>query len=100
MLEFCVDIYLYLSKDKENMAAIHCKAGKGRTGVMICAYLLFSGLCKNALEAFKHYAERRSHSRKVYYIYNFRELQFPHNVDIYTILRHSLCAVLRNLITK
>jgi phosphatidylinositol-3,4,5-trisphosphate 3-phosphatase/dual-specificity protein phosphatase PTEN len=65
MLEFCVDLYIYLARDKSNVAAVHCKAGKGRTGVMICAYLVFTGLSKNAVEAFKNYAERRSHSRKV-----------------------------------
>jgi phosphatidylinositol-3,4,5-trisphosphate 3-phosphatase/dual-specificity protein phosphatase PTEN len=66
MLEMCVDMFLYLSKDKENVAAIHCKAGKGRTGVMICAYLIFAGLSKNSVEAFNNYAERRSHSRNVF----------------------------------
>ena len=65
MLEFCVDIYLYLCLNKDSYAAVHCKAGKGRTGVMICAYLIFSGICKNANEAFSRYAERRSHSKKV-----------------------------------
>jgi phosphatidylinositol-3,4,5-trisphosphate 3-phosphatase/dual-specificity protein phosphatase PTEN len=90
MLEFCVDVYLYLAKDKMNMAAVHCKAGKGRTGVMICAYLLFSGICKNALEAFKNYAERRSHSRKVsLYMLIPRELRYHHSVGIYITLRPS-----------
>ena len=65
MLEFCVDLVLYLSKNPENCAAVHCKAGKGRTGIMICCYLLFSGLCENTLRAFQDYAERRSHQRKV-----------------------------------
>jgi len=65
MLEFCVDLVLYLSKNPENVAAVHCKAGKGRTGIMICCYLLFSGLSDNTLRAFQDYAERRSHQRKV-----------------------------------
>lgn len=65
MLEFCVDICIYLSLDKENVAAVHCKAGKGRTGMMICAYLIFSGICKTSLEAFSSYGERRSYVNKV-----------------------------------
>jgi protein-tyrosine phosphatase len=63
ILEFCVDLCNYLLQSKNSLAAIHCKAGKGRTGVMICSYLIFSGICKNSLEAFTEYAERRSFIR-------------------------------------
>jgi protein-tyrosine phosphatase len=64
ILEFCVDICLFLIKNPEGVAAIHCKAGKGRTGVMICSYLIFSGLCETSEEAFKHYALSRTYNKK------------------------------------
>ena len=35
MLEFSVDAVIYLAQHPENIIAIHCKAGKRRTGVMI-----------------------------------------------------------------
>lgn len=65
MLEFCVDLLLYLSKDTENVAAVHCKAGKGRTGIMICCYLIFSGICYSTADAIHEYSVRRSHYKKV-----------------------------------
>ena len=60
ILEFCIDICLYLIKHPNGAAAVHCKAGKGRTGVMICSYLVFSGLCRNSEMAFRYYARIRT----------------------------------------
>ena len=60
ILEFCVDICLFLILNLESVAAIHCKAGKGRTGVMICSYLVFSGLCSSAQEAIAYYGRMRT----------------------------------------
>ena len=64
ILDFCVDICLFLSAHPDGVAAIHCKAGKGRTGVMIVCYLIFSGLCKNTEEALVHYANQRTLNKK------------------------------------
>ena len=64
LLEFCVDICLFLILNLDSVAAIHCKAGKGRTGVMICCYLVFSGLCKNTEDAVNYYAVMRTTNMK------------------------------------
>jgi hypothetical protein len=37
VLAFCRDAHAYLTADKKNVIAVHCKAGKGRTGTMISA---------------------------------------------------------------
>ena len=60
ILEFCIDICLFIIKNPEGVAAVHCKAGKGRTGVMICSYLVFSGLCSSSEKAFRYYARVRT----------------------------------------
>jgi phosphatidylinositol-3,4,5-trisphosphate 3-phosphatase and dual-specificity protein phosphatase PTEN len=65
MLEFCVDLILCLSKNPERSAAVHCKAGKGRTGVMICCYLIFSGISSGTDDAIQKYTFRRSYLNKV-----------------------------------
>ena len=86
ILEFCIDICLYLINNPEGVAAVHCKAGKGRTGVMICSYLVFSGLCQSSEKAFRYYARVRtknntgvtiaSQKRYIKYFETFLEANF------------------------
>ena len=86
ILEFCIDICLYLIRNPDGVAAVHCKAGKGRTGVMICSYLVFSGLCQSSEKAFRYYARVRtknntgvtiaSQKRYIKYFETFLEANF------------------------
>ncbi|KAK4341698.1 hypothetical protein RND71_040199 [Anisodus tanguticus] len=56
--DFCEDVYSWLSHDPKNIAVVHCMAGKGRTGLMVCSYLVYSGM--SAEEALRVYAQKRT----------------------------------------
>lgn len=60
ILAFCQNALDFISGDPENVIAVHCKGGKGRTGVMVCCWLLYSGHRATALDALELFAFRRS----------------------------------------
>jgi len=60
LLDICEDIQRYLSENKDNAVAIHCKAGKGRTGTVISAFLIFAGATDSAERALEFFGEMRT----------------------------------------
>lgn len=62
----CKEIHKFLSENEENVVAVNCRAGKGRTGTIICCYLLFCGRrlvtlgrFDDANKAFDYYSKKR-----------------------------------------
>eukprot|EP01126_Amoeba_proteus_P066819 TRINITY_DN9742_c0_g1_i3.p1 TRINITY_DN9742_c0_g1~~TRINITY_DN9742_c0_g1_i3.p1 ORF type:complete len:494 (-),score=135.54 TRINITY_DN9742_c0_g1_i3:73-1479(-) len=62
--ECCKDVHEWLTADSNHIVGINCKAGKGRTGLIICSYLLYSGACATTDDALKNYGQKRTKNGK------------------------------------
>lgn len=56
---FCEDVDNWLSLDPRNVVAVHCHAGKGRTGTMICAFMLYKRMFNTAEKAIEFFSSKR-----------------------------------------
>ena len=52
------------NKKEQPVIGVHCKAGKGRTGMMICCLILFLDKNFNSKKAIEHYNEKRAINKK------------------------------------
>jgi len=59
MIEFANSAKEWLDADPANITAMHCKAGKGRAGLMCCVLLFRMGIAQSAQEAFNLYDSTR-----------------------------------------
>lgn len=48
-----------MKEDSKRVVVVHCNAGKGWTGTSIACFLIYSGFCKNAVDATKYYGRKR-----------------------------------------
>eukprot|EP00475_Leptophrys_vorax_P041406 TRINITY_DN7804_c0_g1_i1.p1 TRINITY_DN7804_c0_g1~~TRINITY_DN7804_c0_g1_i1.p1 ORF type:complete len:442 (+),score=107.52 TRINITY_DN7804_c0_g1_i1:74-1399(+) len=64
ILEFCQDAKQWLDADEANIIAVHCKAGKGRTGLMISAYLVYGLEFESPQAALEYYGNQRTSNGK------------------------------------
>eukprot|EP01119_Soliformovum_irregulare_P020696 TRINITY_DN674_c0_g1_i3.p1 TRINITY_DN674_c0_g1~~TRINITY_DN674_c0_g1_i3.p1 ORF type:complete len:618 (-),score=190.30 TRINITY_DN674_c0_g1_i3:88-1728(-) len=64
MRDFCQDVEKWMADGGDHMAAIHCKAGKGRAGMMICCWLIHSKEAATAEEAMLMYGRIRTKDGK------------------------------------
>lgn len=97
---FVLDLALFLAANEDSVAAVHCKAGKGRTGVAICAYLMFMEAVADTYEAVELFNRRRTRdgkglgvaSQKRYLHYFEKFLKSTFNPPFKTLL----CPYLKN----
>ena len=60
MVEFAENVRDWLGEDPENVIVVHCKGGKGRTGTMICVWLIESGVFSSAANSLDYFGNRRT----------------------------------------
>eukprot|EP01125_Pyxidicula_operculata_P010193 TRINITY_DN3359_c0_g1_i5.p1 TRINITY_DN3359_c0_g1~~TRINITY_DN3359_c0_g1_i5.p1 ORF type:complete len:1018 (+),score=221.86 TRINITY_DN3359_c0_g1_i5:161-3055(+) len=59
IIPFCKDVHAFLEASPNNVVAVHCKSGKGRTGTMIACYLLYSQNCITSSQALRLFDTKR-----------------------------------------
>ena len=59
LLPFCQDAKAFLEENEKHVVAIHCKAGKGRTGTFICALMIYMNIVSTADEGLAYYGMMR-----------------------------------------
>lgn len=62
LLDCVEDMSTWLAKDHANVATVHCKGGKGRTGTILCCYMLYIGMFKDPEESLVYFGKRRTAS--------------------------------------
>ena len=50
----------FMDNSPHNVLAVHCKSGKGRTGVFVCAWLRYTGFKSCSAESMAYFAARRT----------------------------------------
>jgi hypothetical protein len=59
MVAFANSAMAWLEEDRNHVVNMHCKAGKGRAGLMCCVLLIRTGAAQSALEAMDLYDRER-----------------------------------------
>ncbi|XP_075544361.1 phosphatidylinositol 3,4,5-trisphosphate 3-phosphatase TPTE2-like isoform X2 [Dermacentor variabilis] len=58
--DFVAKAQAFLNENPENVVAVHCKGGKGRTGTMICMLLMHNGLFESAQASLEYFGNVRT----------------------------------------
>merc|ERR1711874_181332 len=77
----------WMNRDPQNIVAVHCKGGKGRTGSFIASWLLYSRECMSTEDALNTFALARTDLKRVG---TLQTVDTPSQVRYVTQLHHLL----------
>lgn len=60
IIAFCQDAKDFLEEKNEHVIGVHCKAGKGRTGLLICCLLMYIEFVTNSQDAMRYFGLMRT----------------------------------------
>lgn len=94
---FCiVDIARWLRADPRNVAGIHCKAGKGRTGLIITMLMTYVRMWDRSEDALRYYATVRTKNQKGVTIASQQRWVFM--FENYVLMRDAYAAAVANAV--
>ena len=95
------DVEEWLKGSPDRVVCIHCLAGKGRTGLMVCAALMLQGIFKEGRDAMAYYGEKRMKNKKgVTQPSQRRWVEYYEQVLAARALGHPLDLSTRRLLTR
>lgn len=65
LCSICKSLDSWLSQDPQHIAVLHSKGDKGRTGIVIAAYMHYSNICASADQALDRFAMKRFYDDKL-----------------------------------
>lgn len=109
ILYFCSKVDEWIKQKSTNVVVIHCKAGKGRTGTMICNYFLYTKKFDSPFDAMNEFNRQRckdskgvtipSQRRYIEYFYDYLKNERAY-CSIEFILKHLKISHARPTFTK
>jgi phosphatidylinositol-3,4,5-trisphosphate 3-phosphatase/dual-specificity protein phosphatase PTEN len=93
--EICQNMEEFQAANRgSNVVAVHCKAGKGRTGLVISSFLLHTKKCRTAREALEIFGTRRTFNGKgvtipsqIRYVHHYEKVVGEHGLRVPQWLR-------------
>lgn len=90
LLSICKSIDSWLNSDPQHVVVVHCKGGKGRTGVVIASYMHYSKQAESPEAALDEFAMRRFYDDKLGGVTQPSQRRYVHYLDDYMARKISI----------